>query len=203
MTVHISLRFIFSPTFFCIRSILRISNLSCFILHHMHSIELKAWFQISWSQWASVRVWIGLNLITAVLCGHYGKKPRHFQSWIKNASHAHNTESEKICIGRSTAKNEAFHFFVNPNICVSDLEIMAQQMPVVYISGNGTSGVYEGLILKWVCLISINIWWWCAALMELIKITEIFIGTQTTLHRTPLNCLDVAHLLNCLLYFYI
>lgn len=79
---------------------------------------------------------------------------------------------------------------------------MAQQMPIVYISGNGTSGVYEGLILKWVCLISINIWRWCATLMELIKIMEIFIGTQTTLHRTPLNWLDAAHLFCCLLCSY-
>lgn len=54
----------------------------------------------------------GLNLITTVLCGHYAKKSLHFQSWIKNTSHAHNTESEKICTRRSTTKNEAFHFLL-------------------------------------------------------------------------------------------
>lgn len=161
----------------------------------MCSNELKGWFQISWSQWASVKGWIGLNLITAVLCVHYGKKTLNFQSWINNTSHAHNTESEKIFIGRSTTKKWGFPLFVNPNICVSDLGIMAQQMPTVYISRNGTSDIYEGLILKWICLMSINIWMWCATLTELIKIMEIFIGTQTTLHKTPLKWLAVAHLL--------
>ena len=155
----------------------------------MCSIELKAWFQISWSQWASVRVWIGLNLTTAVLCGHYGKKPLHFQSWIKNASHALNTESEKNMYWEVNTKEWSFPFFVNPNICVSDLGIMAQQMPIVYIAGNGTSGMYEGLILNWVCLISINIWRWCATLTELIKIMEILLVHR--LHSTEHHWTDL------------
>lgn len=41
-----------------------------------------------------------------------------------------------MCIQKTTRKNEAFHFFINPNICVSDLGIMAQQVPTIYISEN-------------------------------------------------------------------
>lgn len=78
-----------------------------------------------------------------------------------------------------------FPFFVNPDICVSDLGITAQRMPIVYISGNGSR--YDELILKSACLISLNTWRWWATLMELIKIVEIFVGTQATLHRTPLE----------------
>lgn len=90
-------------------------------------------------------------------------------------------------------KKWGFPFFVNPNICVSDLGIMAQQVPIVYISEN-------------VCICRVhpevslpNLYHYLeamATLIELVKIMEIFTSTQTIPQRTPLKWLEVVLLIN-------